>query len=41
MFKSVPDRTTLSRRYKQLTPSIEQFIMYLGDLCVPLDTQTP
>ena len=40
-FKSVPDRTTLSRRYKQLTPSIEKFVAYLGDLGVSLDTQTP
>lgn len=40
-FKSVPDRTTLSRRYKQLAPRIEQFIAYLGDLGVSLDTQTP
>ena len=40
-FKSVPDRTTLSRRYKQLAPRIEQFITYLGDLGVSLDTQTP
>ena len=40
-FKSVPSRTTLSRHYKQLTPKIEQFIAYLGDLGVSLDTQTP
>ena len=40
-FKSVPDRTTLSRRYKQLTLRIEQFVEYLGDLGVSLDTQTP
>lgn len=40
-FKSVPDRTTLSRRYKQLALRSEQFIAYLGDLGVSLDTQTP
>ena len=39
--KSVPDRTTLSRRYKQLAPRIEEFITYLGDLGVSLDTDTP
>lgn len=40
-FKSIPVRTTLSRRFKQLTPSIEQFVDYLGDLGVALDTDTP
>lgn len=40
-FKSIPDRTILSRRYKQLTPKFEQFIAYLGDLGVSLDTDTP
>ncbi len=40
-FKSIPDRTTLSRRYKQLAPRIEQFVDYLGDLGVALDTDTP
>ena len=40
-FKSVPDRTTLSRRYKQLTPRIEQFIDYLGDLGIALDSDIP
>ena len=40
-FKSIPDRTTLSRRYKQLTTRIEQFIEYLGDLGIALDTDTP
>ena len=40
-FKSVPSRTTLSRRYKQLTPILEQFVEYLGDLGVLLDTDTP
>ena len=40
-FKSVPDRTILSRRYKQLAPRFEQFVEYLGDLGVSLDTETP
>ena len=40
-FKNIPDRTTLSRRYKQLALSIEQFVEYLGDLGVALDTDTP
>ena len=40
-FKSVPDRTTLSRRYKQLAPRIEQFIAYLGDLGVSLARRHP
>ncbi len=40
-FKSIPDRTTLSRRYKHLTTRIEQFVEYLGDLGIALDTDTP
>ena len=40
-FKSIPDRTTLSRRFKQLVTSIEQFVDYLGDLGIALDTDTP
>ncbi len=40
-FKSIPVRTTLSRRFKQLAPRIEQFVDYLGDLGVVLDTDTP
>ena len=40
-FKSIPARTTLSRRYKQLAPRIEQFVDYLGDLGISLDTDTP
>ena len=40
-FKSIPDRTPLSRRYKQLAPRIEQFVAYLGDLGIALDTDTP
>ena len=31
-FKSVPSHTTLSRRYKHLTPVLENFVTYLGDL---------
>ena len=40
-FTSVPHRTTLSRRYKQLAQQINLFIEYLGDLGVSLDTQAP
>ena len=40
-FKSIPDRTTLSRRYKQLATRIEQFVDYFGDLGITLDTDTP
>lgn len=40
-FKSVPSRTTLSRRYKQITPELYAFVEYLGDLNISLDTQTP
>lgn len=40
-FKSVPHRTTLSRRYKQLSEKINLFIEYLGDLGVSLDIETP
>ena len=40
-FKSIPVRTALSHRYKQLAPRIEQFVDYLGDLGVALDTDTP
>jgi hypothetical protein len=29
-FEKVPDRTTLSRRYRQLYPTIQAFIAYLG-----------
>ena len=29
-FKQVPDRTTLSRRYKRLYPTLQAFIAYLG-----------
>ena len=29
-FETVPDRTTLSRRYRQLYPTIQAFIAYLG-----------
>ena len=39
--KSVPDRTILSRHYKQLVLRSDQFIAYIGDLGVSLDTQTP
>ncbi|RKU06617.1 hypothetical protein C6501_18530, partial [Candidatus Poribacteria bacterium] len=40
-FKSTPSRTTLSRRYKQLASVLEQFVAYLGDLGISLDTDTP
>lgn len=40
-FKSIPSRTTLSRRYKQIAPKLDAFIEYLGDLNVSLDIQTP
>lgn len=40
-FKSIPDRTTLSRRFKQLTLRMEQFVAYLGDLGIALDTDIP
>ena len=40
-FKSIPDRITLSCRYKQLAPRVQQFVDYLGDLGVALDTDTP
>ena len=41
MFKSIPHRITLSRRYKQLTTRVEKFVNYLGDLGIALDTDTP
>ncbi|RKU29600.1 hypothetical protein C6497_05540, partial [Candidatus Poribacteria bacterium] len=40
-FKSIPHRTTLSRRYKQLSQKIQLFIEYLGDIGVDLDTESP
>lgn len=40
-FESVPSRTTLSRRYKHLTETVEKFIDYLGDFGLSLDTETP
>ena len=40
-FESVPDRTTLSRRYKQLTARVEKFIEYIGDFGISLETETP
>lgn len=40
-FESVPSRTTLSRRYKHLTASVEKFVEYLGDFGISLETQTP
>ena len=39
-FKGTPSRTTLSRRYKQLAQVLEQFVAYLGDLGISLDTET-
>ena len=32
----VPSRSTLSRRYKQLTHQLEMFIVYLGNMSIPL-----
>ena len=37
---STPSRPTLSRRYKQLTPKLERFVEYLGDLGISLDVET-
>jgi hypothetical protein len=36
-FESVPDRTTLSRRYKALYPILQDFIAFVGQYAEPLD----
>lgn len=38
-FESIPDRTTLSRRYRQLYPSLQAFIAYLGHWAEALSRQ--
>ena len=38
--ETVPSRVTLSRRYKQLAPTLEAFVAYLGDMGVTLDIET-
>lgn len=40
-FKSVPSRTTLSCRYKQLTATVEKLVEYIGDFGILLDPETP
>ena len=39
--EEVPSRTTLSRRYKRLTTTVEKFVEYIGDFGISLDTETP
>jgi hypothetical protein len=36
-FENVPDRTTLSRRYKALYPILQDFIAFIGQYAEPLD----
>jgi len=36
-FENVPDRTTLSRRYKALYPILQDFIAFVGQYAEPLD----
>ena len=40
-FETVPSRVTLSRRYKQMAPTLEAFVQYLGDIGVSIDIETP
>ena len=40
-FEGIPSRTTLSRRYKRLTATVEKFVEYIGDFGITLDTETP
>lgn len=39
--ETVPSRVTLCRRYKQVSPTLEAFVGYLGDIGVSIDIETP